>query len=426
MSPVHSRVSGSPQIFAGPETGFLQTYPVSVAQLMTTTSEIDRLLYGSPLKRPRNAVLTLGSMGVIIVAALYWLFSDLGRVDRADLLIFSKALAISTLLSLVPLAVLWALDRREREAAWLFVLAFVWGGLIATGLSVRLNAVVPALAIPVVEELAKGAGIILLFFILRAEFDNMRDGFIYGALVGAGFTWMETAIYVMNAAITAEPGTPPALIFAHQFGVRFVLLGLSSHALYSGMFGMALGWTRRLTQRRQKIAVPIGGMALAILAHSINNALLTPPTLVESIPPQLASRLPSATTWSAVWRTLWLAWSGATLRALLIFLPFVGLTLLLLWLSGKWEVGVIKEELQDEAEAIVTPTEYGLIERDSVWHTHRLDKADKKRSRQIIRAQNELAFRKRRVRSDGDNPDNDVLVSEWRSEIVRLRAQAAG
>ena len=57
------------------------------------------------------------------------------------------------------------------------------------------------------------------------------------------------------------------------------------------------------------------------------------------------------------------------MRALLIFLPFVGLTLLLLWLRANGKVGVIKDELQDEAEAIVTPTEYGLIERDSVWHT---------------------------------------------------------
>jgi RsiW-degrading membrane proteinase PrsW (M82 family) len=40
---------------------------------------------------------------------------------------------------------------------------------------------------PIAEEIAKALGVALIFWLLRAEVDNMRDGIIYGALVGVGF-----------------------------------------------------------------------------------------------------------------------------------------------------------------------------------------------------------------------------------------------
>ena len=49
---------------------------------------------------------------------------------------------------------------------------------------------------PIAEEIAKAIGVVLIFWLLRAEFDNMRDGFVYGALVGLRFNWFEAALYV--------------------------------------------------------------------------------------------------------------------------------------------------------------------------------------------------------------------------------------
>ena len=46
------------------------------------------------------------------------------------------------------------------------------------------------------EEITKGLGVLALFWLLRAEFDNMRDGLVYGALVGVGFNLVETPLHV--------------------------------------------------------------------------------------------------------------------------------------------------------------------------------------------------------------------------------------
>ena len=51
---------------------------------------------------------------------------------------------------------------------------------------------------PLIEEIAKALGVLAVFWLLRAEFDNMRDGIVYGALIGLGFNWYEAALYVVQ------------------------------------------------------------------------------------------------------------------------------------------------------------------------------------------------------------------------------------
>ena len=103
---------------------------------------------------------------------------------------------------------------------------------------------------------------------LRGEFNSVRDGLIYGALVGVGFNWYETALYV--AQEYTKSGEAP---YGLQLGGRFALLGLGGHALFSGIFGGFLGYA--LVERRWllRVVAPIVGLMLAIGAHMLNNAL---------------------------------------------------------------------------------------------------------------------------------------------------------
>jgi hypothetical protein len=69
----------------------------------------------------------------------------------------------------------------------------------------------------------------------------------------------------------------------------------------------------------------------------------------------------------------------------------------------------------------VTLEEYEQIERDGMFRTRRIDRASRARSAALVKAQHELAFRKRRVRDRRGNPERDPLVAGWRDEIRQLR-----
>ena len=352
--------------------------------------------------------------------------------------VFLRALALSSLLALVPLAILWFLDRRERESPWLFAAAFLWGGLIATALALPFNTAFfklmdewlahhPMLAVilgpeaslmlaapisaPIAEEFAKALGVLLLFWLLRAEFDNMRDGLVYGALVGLGFTWFEAALYVAN--VYAKFGVAA---YGLQLGARYALFGLGGHAMFTALFGASLGLALQTRRKWLRILAPIAGLCLAIAAHMLNNALPLFATLARIAAGKLPSeseQIPDV--------GFFQAFVSGSLIQLTIFVPFLLIMALAVWRSGVWERRVIREELANEVGRSVTPEEYQAIVGDRMLRTRRVDRKYPQASAALVNAQNELAFRKRRVRNEGGDPERDSLVTGWREDIRRLR-----
>src|SRR5262245_39877549 len=103
------------------------------------TSGADRLLLGSPLRQRRYAIAVIVALTLALLYSVAMLFWVLGHLRLDILRVFLAALGMSSLLSLVPLAILRFLDRRERESGWLTTAAFLWGAVIATGLALPLN-----------------------------------------------------------------------------------------------------------------------------------------------------------------------------------------------------------------------------------------------------------------------------------------------
>ena len=276
-----------------------------------THSGYDRLLMGSPLRRSGVSKRLAAALLVILTFATLVQLVVFAGMPPGLFSVFLRALALSSLLALVPLAILWFLDRRERESPWLFAAAFLWGGLIATALALPFNTAFfklmdewlahhPMLAVilgpeaslmlaapisaPIAEEFAKALGVLLLFWLLRAEFDNMRDGLVYGALVGLGFTWFEAALYVAN--VYAKFGVAA---YGLQLGARYALFGLGGHAMFTALFGASLGLALQTRRKWLRILAPIAGLCLAIAAHMLNNALPLFATLARIA----AGKLPS-------------------------------------------------------------------------------------------------------------------------------------
>jgi hypothetical protein len=262
---------------------------------------------------------------------------------------------------------------------------------------------------PIVEEIAKALGVLALWWLLRAEFDNMRDGFVYGALVGLGFTWYESALYVAQGY--AEFGVAP---YGMQLGGRYALFGLGGHAMFTGIFGAFLGVGRQTRRRWLRVFAPLAGLVLAVAAHMLNNALPLIFVLAGEPPPSGREPPPDVGFLDA--------FVSATALDLTLFLPFVAIVAVVLWRSGRWERRVIREELADEVGRAVSPSEYEAIIGDRAFRTRRIDRLHPRDSAALVNAQHELAFRKRRVRQEDRDPERDRLVAGWREEIRRRRA----
>jgi len=393
----------------------------------------------SPLRRPRVARITAVSLAILLLLAALVIFAVVGGLGADATRVFLEALTVSSLLSVIPVAILWFLDRRERESGWLFAAAFFWGGLIATSLALPINSTIlfavgqwlesnaalkellgpeaalmigAPLAGPIVEETTKGLGIVLLFWLMRAEFDNVRDGFIYGALVGAGFNWFESALYVQQNFV--QFGSAP---YGFQLGARYAWLGLAGHALYSGIFGASLGLARATSKRWLRYVSPLAGYVLAVAGHAWQNSLPlflalasvqsgeAAPTEIEA-PPDVG---------------LFEAMATASISNLFIFLPFALLLAFIIRRSGQWEREVIREELSYEVGSSVTEQEYEGIVADKRYQTRRIDKQNRTLSSALVNAQNELAIRKRRLKDRGFDPESDPVVARWRAEIAGIR-----
>ncbi len=182
---------------------------------------------------------------------------------------------------------IYYLDLYEREPWSVAIAAFLWGAFAATALALdsggwneALAQVIgpeaaqrwgPALTAPIIEEFLKGAGIVLLYLIVRDEIDDAMDGFVYGALCGLGFAVVEDVIYFM----AGFGGTPAGVL--QGFYVRVLSSGLYGHVLYTGLIGMAVGVVvsrREPAPLRERLVVAGGIVALAVAGHVVWNAPL--------------------------------------------------------------------------------------------------------------------------------------------------------
>ncbi len=204
------------------------------------------------------------------------------------------------LLFIVPVAlVLRWLDQYEREPRSMVVGAFLWGLLVVplfAGLGNDAWGVVitklgggefaydwsAALTAPVIEETYKYLGLVVLYLIARLEFDDLIDGFVYGALIGLGFAVAEDVFYF----IFKFGGDVPSVI--QGFYVRVIASGLYGHVTFTGIAGIGFAYfvTRRAEQpfsRRFLVAAAL--LLLAMTAHFVWNSpfLETLPILLYGV-----------------------------------------------------------------------------------------------------------------------------------------------
>lgn len=224
----------------------------------------------------------LGCLGLLLVLMAIGLLVLIGS-DTGLL-----ALAAGMILACVPVPfyislALW-LDRYEPEPPLLLFGAFVWGAVVAVFFSYVLNTLHSILAhaatgslevahlvgaivsAPVVEEVAKGLALLILFWWKREEFQGVVDGVVYASMVALGFAMTENFQYYGKAL--AQGG-------AFELTVTFVLRGVLSpfsHPLFTAFTGIGLGLARQSDHPALRFLAPPVGLGLAMALHAMWNA----------------------------------------------------------------------------------------------------------------------------------------------------------
>jgi RsiW-degrading membrane proteinase PrsW (M82 family) len=317
------------------------------------------------------------------------------------------------------------MDRFEREPWFLRLSAFLWGAIIAIpfallierkvdatlqnllgpGTSDVLRSVLKGLNAGVTEETIKGLGLLLLFLILRDEFDNVTDGIVYGALIGAGFAMVENFRY-----FALDFKQFPAFLIVYR-----IILGWPNHSIFTVCFGAALGYLRHTRVRWRQILIPLLGYLCAVGLHSF----------FDFVTFQASTTLSATPGNSSVSILSLLALIGDYVPPFLVQL----FLLYILIKSLAHEAAVIREFLAVEVtRGVVRVDEYALLQ-NSFQRTkverrvlHESGFRQWLRVKALYQTEIGLAFRKWHV-SMGDKPKLGYVQPEdaYRQRIRRLR-----
>ncbi|WP_049822801.1 PrsW family intramembrane metalloprotease [Arthrobacter sp. H41] len=224
-----------------------------------------------------NIILAIAAAGITAMVLLF-LSVSLGP----------SALVLCSVLALIPLAICllgirW-IDRWDPEPRGALLFAFLWGAGVSVMVTLLLGNYViellgaaltttpddvigPVLQAPLLEELAKGFGVLILVYTRRSHFDGPVDGIVYAGTVAAGFAFTENILYFGTAVIDAGSTGPLVSVF--------ILRGLFSpfaHVMFTAALGFVLGLAvARGGGSRRVLPGFVVGLVPAIAGHMLWN-----------------------------------------------------------------------------------------------------------------------------------------------------------
>jgi RsiW-degrading membrane proteinase PrsW (M82 family) len=327
---------------------------------------------------------------------------------------FLLALLLSFIPALGCAALVYWLDRYEKEPRILLGAVFGWGAVIAvigavvaqlflegvmtaaTGSEKAADFAGMAVFAPVTEESLKGIAVLLVFLVLRREFDSVLDGIVYAAVVALGFGAMENTFYLYGESI--EKGMDGLFTL---FIVR-VVLGIWDHPFYTSFIGIGLAMARLSRSAAVRWLAPPAGWCVALAFHGLHNTFAS---LSEGTP--------------ALGALMFLVdWAGWLFMAILM--------LVLIRREGRLLGAHLKEEMD---AGRLSAAQYRTAASSWARSGARLRALFRGRSgatRRFYQVCGELAHKKDQLARLGDEGCNTVLVEQLRTELAGLSGQAVG
>ena len=260
--------------------------PEAPADIQAATLEPTHPQLAQPAPH-RSTLLIVGIIGFLVVGiavliVVVYFLSFLGPG-----LTFVGGILALVPLTIVLLGIRW-IDRWEPEPFGILLFAFFWGAGVSIVLALTvdtaaqlaigarggststtelLQSVVQA---PIVEESAKGFGVLLIFLVARKYFDGPVDGIVYAGAVAGGFAFSENIQY-FGLQISTEGGFDGSV--AEIFFIRG-LLSPFAHVMFTAMTGVFIGIAARQGNRILGIGLFFVGLIPAILLHALWNGAL--------------------------------------------------------------------------------------------------------------------------------------------------------
>ena len=234
---------------------------------------------------------TLGMMvGAVLLFLLFVIFPVASGIGPRMLGAMCVGAGLAFPGAVVYLIVPRLLDRYDPEPWYALVLALLWGGVAACGMSALVNSLVGevlnqamgqgvgnfaslVISAPIMEEATKGILVLGYLYFLRREFDGVVDGIIYATFVAIGFAAVENVIYYARAGL--EPNAEESLR-----AIFFLRGGLTpwAHPLFTSMTGIGVGLARESTKPVVRFISPVLGYMAAVTLHAIWNGVTTLPS----------------------------------------------------------------------------------------------------------------------------------------------------
>jgi RsiW-degrading membrane proteinase PrsW (M82 family) len=198
------------------------------------------------------------------------------------------ALIVSLLFGFVPMfffaAIVYWLDRYEKEPRILLGATFFWGMVVAAGGAFIINTAfgigiyvftgsenaadlgTTSVVAPIVEEALKGLAVLIVFLLFRKEFDSVLDGIIYAGIAALGFAATENTLYIFRNGYQ-EGGWSG--LFLQAF-IRVIIVGWQ-HPFYTAFTGIGLAVSRMNRNPIVKFTAPFIGYGAAVTTHAFHN-----------------------------------------------------------------------------------------------------------------------------------------------------------
>ncbi len=308
---------------------------------------------------------------------------------------------------LLAVAYLWFIHYEDRYAtipAKLAAAGFIWGALGAVGAFALLgnDAVMSlysktfgasftfdwgaALAAPIDEELAKGAGVLLLLTLAPRLIRSPFDGLILGAFVGLGFQISENISYAWIGAANSfgDLGATWSTIIART------LASIPSHWMYTGIFGAGLIWFIGRPEVPARKGLGVGLMLSAMVMHGLwdASAAIAGDNAISIVPGIVAFAL--------IGVFVWVYDNGASIER-------------------EW----MRELMAPEVElGVVTPEELeALAGSRSTLKTYVRSQPSRRTARRVLEAETDLAHQIAR-----DGAAETAAVQQARAAVAQARA----